>query len=109
MTGDHALPLNLAVSIPQRTRGLLFEEPSGTMLLLAPCNDVHTVGMRHRIDVAFVDGGGRVIEAHRDVGPRRRLRNRRAVAVLERFSTCDTPWLRPGEQLGIVGMEGFES
>ena len=92
----------------QRARGLLFSQPDEAVTLLAPCNDVHTVGMGHPIDVAFVDRGGHVVAAYCDVGPRRRLRDRRAVAVLERFSSCSSPWLQPGEQLGIMGMEGTE-
>lgn len=41
----------------QRLRGLLFRAPlpAGHALRLAPCRAVHTVGMRHDIDVVFVD------------------------------------------------------
>ena len=70
-------------------------------MLLVPCHDIHTVGMGHRLDVAFVDRAGQVIEAHRAVGPLRRLRNSRAEAVVERFASCE-PWFRPGDRIGLV-------
>ncbi len=82
----------LAGSRFAKTRGLLFTRPHDKTLLLMPCKDVHTVGMRHRLDVAFLDAQGRVLQTHQNVGPFRRLRNRRAVAVLERFSTCASAW-----------------
>ena len=99
-------PLALATGAARRGRGLLLARPRDESLLLLPCNDVHTVGMRHRIDVAFVDGAGNVLEAHRDVGSCRRLRHRKAVAVVERFSTCSTPWFSTGDRIGMVRMEG---
>ena len=82
----------LAGSHFAKTRGLLFTRPHDKTLLLMPCNDVHTVGMRHRLDIAFLDMHGRVLQTHQNVGPFRRLRNRHAVAVLERFSTCASAW-----------------
>ena len=82
---------------------LLLSGPSDKALLLVSCNDVHTVGMRHAIDVAFVDRLGRVVEAHRSVGPLRRLRNAKAVAVVERFASCDAPWFAEGDQVVISG------
>ena len=74
--------------------------PSEDALLLAPCRDIHTVGMRRPIDVAFVDKTGRVVEAHRAVGPLRRLRNASAAAVIERFAACG-PWFQPGDRVGL--------
>ena len=82
---------------------LMLSGPSAKALLLVSCNDVHTVGMRHAIDVAFVDRLGRVVEAHRSVGPLRRLRNAKAVAVVERFASCDAPWFAEGDQVVISG------
>lgn len=103
--GGEAAPLKFAVSLASRARGLLGTLPDGDALLLAPCNDVHTLGMRHSLDIAFVDQSGLVLEVHKNVGPRRRLRNRKAVAVLERFSSGDVSWLEPGERLGVVGLQ----
>ena len=97
--------LKLAGRFPARVKGLLRSKPGGVLLLM-PCNDVHTVGMRHAIDVAFVDRLGRVVEAHRSVGPLHRLRNAKAVAVVERFASCDSPWFAKGDQVVISGGRG---
>lgn len=102
-------PLTIASGTAGRLRGLLLTRPHDEMLLLVPCGDVHTAGMRRRLDIAFVDDAGRVIEAHRDVGPMRRLRNRRAAAVLERFSSCSSPWFSEGDQLGVVRIGEVEA
>ena len=67
---------------------------------------MHTAGMRHRLDIAFVDAQGLVLEAHRDVEPCRRLRNKSAEAVVERFSSCATPWFTAGARVGVVCMKG---
>lgn len=97
--------LSMATGAASRMRGLLLSQPGEGTLLLVPCADVHTVGMRKRLDIAFVDDEGRVIESHRDVGPMRRLRNRRAAAVIERFSSCSSPWFAEGDRLGVVRWE----
>ena len=62
-------PLLIAARFRRKAKGLLFSPEHAGALLLAPCNDVHTAGMRHRLDIAFVDAQGLVLEAHRDVGP----------------------------------------
>lgn len=102
-------PLALATSAARRARGLLLAAPGNGALLLVPCSDVHTVGMRRRLDIAFVDEEGRVLEAHRDVGPLRRLRNRRAVAVVERFSSCSSPWFAAGDRLALAHVREVEA
>ena len=57
----------------ERRRGLLGRDgmPRGSALVLTPCNAIHTVGMRFPIDVAFVDGGGRVRRIVRQLLPTR--------------------------------------
>ncbi len=92
--------LSFATGRAQRARGLLYTDPHKGALLLVPCRDIHTVGMRYSIDVAFVDGAGQVVEAHRAVGPLCRLRNARAAAVIERFAACG-PWFQPGDRIGL--------
>ena len=89
------------MSLPARLRGLLLRAPRDGVTVLAPCRDIHTLGMTSAIDVAFADDQGRVIRAFRDVGPGRRLRCPGATAALERFAT-DGPWLRPGDQIEIA-------
>ncbi|MCK9486737.1 MAG: DUF192 domain-containing protein [Dehalococcoidia bacterium] len=61
----------VARSLLARLRGLL-GHPSlapGEGLLLAPCNSVHTVGMRYPIDVLFLDRSGRVARAVHTLTP----------------------------------------
>lgn len=98
--------LTLATRRGHRTRGLLLSGPPGQPLLLMPCSDVHTVGMRYDIDVAFVDRTGLVIESHRSVGPFRRLKNGKAAAVVERFSSQKDPWFCAGDYVMLSGWKG---
>lgn len=90
----------IACTLWQRLRGLFGRDGFTGELLLLPCDDVHTFGMRRAIDVAFLAGGGTVLEVHRSVSPRRRLRCRGAGATLERFAR-DGPWLEPGERVDL--------
>ncbi|HKH40550.1 MAG TPA: DUF192 domain-containing protein [Solirubrobacterales bacterium] len=62
---------------------LLSRERAGAGLLIPGCRSVHTVGMRFRLDLLFLDREGLVIEFCRDVPPGRVFRCRRAAAVLE--------------------------
>ncbi len=58
----------------RRALGLLGRTPlvEGEGLLLRPCKAVHTWGMRYPIDVAFLDGRGRVVASYEGVSPNRR-------------------------------------
>ena len=98
--------MRLAVGFGARVRGLLGAKRSKGIVMLAPCNDVHTFGMADLIDIAFLDEQGRVLESYRAVGPRRRIRCRKAVAVLERFSVNDPPWFSAGERVEMTRKEG---
>jgi uncharacterized membrane protein (UPF0127 family) len=55
----------------RRFRGLLARPPlmRGEGLLLLECRSVHTVGMSQSIDVAFLDGEGRVVRGIAHLGP----------------------------------------
>ena len=86
-----AAPLSLACTARRRVRGLLL-----ALFLF--------FGQALALDIAFVDAGGTVLEAHRAVGSFRRLRNRQAEAVIERFSTCDDPWYEVGDRVGLTSM-----
>ena len=99
-------PMRLAVGFGARVRGLLGAKRSKGIVMLAPCNDVHTFGMAELIDIAFLDEQGRVLESYRAVGPRRRIRCRKAVAVLERFSVNDPPWFSAGERVEMTRKDG---
>jgi uncharacterized membrane protein (UPF0127 family) len=94
-----------ATSFLQRLRGLIGRCPEwlgdGGVLVIAPCSDIHTFGMSHDLDVAFLDASGKVLESYVTVGPHRRIRCAGAVAALERFSpdgkgerACCLSWAR---------------
>lgn len=97
-----AYPVRFALRAPARARGLLARKRFDGALALVPCGDVHTVGMRAPVDVAFIDAGGVVLESHRGVPPCRRLRNRQAAWVLERMSRQDACWPPAGARIGLV-------
>jgi hypothetical protein len=56
-----------------RMRGLLGRPQLAANALqalwLAPCNNVHTIGMRYPLDIVFLDRGGRVLDYCENVSP----------------------------------------
>lgn len=56
-----------------RMRGLLARPAlkSGEGLLISPCRTVHTFGMRHALDLVFLDRHGRVCKLVPDLAPGR--------------------------------------
>lgn len=92
------MKLEVASTMGARLRGLLGRPDFDGVLMLVPCRDIHTFGMRRPIDVAFVAPDGTVLESHRSVPPARRLKNKGAAATLERHAT-DTAWFAPGDRL----------
>lgn len=98
MVSKEGVGIEVASTLFARMKGLFGRDSIDGVLMLVPCNDIHTFCMRHPIDVAFVDSGGVVIESHRGVGPNRRLRNRCARATLERFAE-EGGWFEPGDRL----------
>lgn len=102
--GVPASKLVLATRLTRRLRGLLMSPESDAVLMLAPCRDIHTFGMKYAIDVAFVDECGCVIQSCRDVLPNRRIRNAHASAVLERFAVPRQVWFEEGEHLELGGL-----
>ncbi len=98
--------VKLAGRFADRVRGLLGTKADGATLVLMPCNDVHTWGMSYPIDVAFVSREGEVIATYEDVGPGRRMRCGRAVAVLERCSRCAGAWFAVGDRVSVVRSGG---
>ena len=93
------MKMEIASTVRARLRGLLGRSDYEGVLMLVPCHDIHTFGMRRPLDVAFVTRDGTIIESHRNVPPRRRLHNRQAAATLERFSDGSW-WFRPGDRIG---------
>lgn len=92
----HILHILEARTAWQRLVGLLGRAPlpAATALRLSPCRAVHSVGMRHAIDVVFVDRRGMVCAIRSPLAPWRATYCLRADTVLE---------LRAGEvaRLGI--------
>ena len=89
--------IEIASTLRSRLRGLLGKRATRRPLLITPCQDIHTFGMKKPIDVAFFDKRGCCIYAERKVGRRRRIRQPRAVSVMERFSK-EGPWFSEGER-----------
>ncbi len=84
----------------QRLQGMLLGRGSrpGECLILSPCSDIHTFGMRWPIDVAFVDAQGKVLMVCKRVLPFQRLRCKKASAVVERRAQ-DSPWFSLGDYI----------
>jgi uncharacterized protein len=62
--GDVLASADVARGIRERTQGLLGHRDSGQLtgaLVLRPCRQIHTLGMRFPIDVAFCDREGVVL------------------------------------------------
>ncbi len=95
------MEIELLATWRARVRGLLFRVPDRVIDVLVPCHDVHTFGMRHALDLAFVSREGVIMEVRRNVGPRRRCACRGVAAVAERFARAG-PWLEAGDVLEIV-------
>lgn len=94
--------LRLATNYRQRAIGLLLTDITTDELMLIPCNDIHTLGMRHALDVAFLSSSGEVLEVHYALDPCKRIRNKHAAAVVERFAS-NSPWFQVGDRLMLKG------
>ena len=94
------MKVEIACTIFGRLRGLIGRREFDGVLLLTPCNDVHTFGMSRAIDVAFIAADGLVLESHREVGACRRLRCRPATATLERIAV-EAPWFERGDRVEL--------
>ncbi|MBQ9000583.1 MAG: DUF192 domain-containing protein [Eggerthellaceae bacterium] len=92
--------MEFACTLKSRLRGLLGRGDFVGVLLIVPCHDIHTFGMKRAIDVAFVSSDGLVIESYLAVGPRRRIRCRKAAVTLERYAV-DAPWLEVGDRIEL--------
>ena len=91
-----------ALSFLQRLRGLLARKPSWLgedgVLVIAPCNSIHTFGMKYSIDVAFLDRNGKVLLAKQNFEPKKRLFCKNAVCVLERICSPERQCAFPSGQ-----------
>ncbi len=102
-----ALRVRIAGGLLARARGLLWRpSPSpGGGLLLAGVRMVHGFGLRHPLDLAYLDGQGRVL-ACAVLAPWRISRCSRACHVLElRHGECERSGLMPGRRLQVSIVE----
>lgn len=113
------MKMRIASTWFSRAKGMLTDQQqidSGEVLLLTPCRDIHTIGMRFPIDVAFVDEGGCVRLVYEGLGPGKRLFCESATAVLERMSPIASAsvmlatesWFHVGDQIGIGTLAAME-
>ncbi len=89
--------------------------PAGAALLIPDCRSIHTLGMRFRLDVVFVEIGPHfleIVELHRDVPRRRVVRAARGgVGALELPAGAAQRFLlAPGLSLGhrAAGSHGLQ-
>jgi len=97
--------MRIAASWFSRAKGLLLDEEvpaDDEVLLLAPCRDIHTVGMRYPLDVAFLDESGVVRMTYEGLEPGRRLFCEEAIVVLERPSHPGGSWFSVGQRLELA-------
>lgn len=90
----------ISASVSERMRGMLFRKPDEVTRLLVPCHDIHTFGMRYPLDVAFISKEGDVLEVHRNVRARQRIKRKGASMVAERFSQSGD-WLKAGDRIRL--------
>lgn len=99
--------LHAAFDSAARRTGLLGKDgwPAGEGLVIAPCQAVHTIGMRFAIDVLYVRRDGTVEKVSRAVKPWRLSGAWRAFAVIEvAAGVCDAcaPAMVPGDRVAVV-------
>jgi len=61
VTAFRGVPVEVAGTRAQRRRGLLGRDGLDGVFVIEPCRQVHSVGMRFPIDVAFCARDGRVL------------------------------------------------
>ncbi|MEE8704068.1 MAG: DUF192 domain-containing protein [Olsenella sp.] len=93
-----ALDVRVLAGWDERLVGLLGTDATAGPVLLVGCRSIHTLGMSYPIDVAFVDGAGRVALARRALPPGRLLGCRAARHVLERPAEAGA-WPEAGDVL----------
>ena len=79
------LRVSVANTFLKRLTGLLRHKrlPMDEGLMISPCSNVHTLGMRFPIDVVFLDRMGRVQHVRENLWPWRAAGNKGSEAVLE--------------------------
>ena len=101
--GEVLASLEVAEDMRTRSRGLMGRSSFDGAILLKPAMQVHTLGMRFAIDVAYLDRELRVVDVVTAMRPRRLGRPRfGARAVVEAEAGCFARWnLRVGDELEV--------
>ena len=100
--GEVLAAVEFAATARARRRGLMHRDEFEGALVLRPCRNVHTAGMRFPIDVAFCDADLYVLDIvalrpHRMTLPRWRAR-----AVIEAEAGAFDRWrVRVGDQVEV--------
>jgi|SRR5438105_15925756 len=102
--GDVLATAEVARDARARRRGLLGRDDFDGALVVSPCRNVHTFGMRFPIDVAFCDQTGRVLRTC-SLPPWRVSRIvLRSAFVIEAGAGAFDRWeLRPGDRVELRG------
>jgi uncharacterized protein len=104
--------IELAVDSASRKRGLLGRSglAAGSVLIIAPCNAIHTFFMRFAIDLVFVDRQGVVLKTYRGVRPWRIRLALGAFATLEMAKgAVDRTKVLRGDRLFLGPKRRFEA
>ena len=104
ITRDVLLGHSVAVAADSRSRktGLLKHDrlAPGEGLWIAPCEAVHTFGMKFAIDVVYLSRSKKVLKVRKNMGKRRISLCLRAYSVLELpAGVLDETGTAPGDQL----------
>jgi uncharacterized protein len=99
---------DVADSSAKRRTGLLKHDKlePGSGLWIAPCEAVHSFGMRFAIDLVYLDRKKKVRKVRREMIPRRLSACLAAHSVLELpVGTVDASRTEPGDQLEFEKLE----
>jgi uncharacterized membrane protein (UPF0127 family) len=99
---------DVADSSAKRRTGLLKHDrlEPGSGLWIAPCEAVHSFGMRFAIDLVYLDRKKKVRKVRREMIPRRLSACLTAHSVLELpVGTVDASRTEPGDQLEFEKLE----
>jgi len=93
---------DVAETALSRRRGLLGVDAVEVALVLTPCNWVHSIGMRHALDVAYLDPEGTVLKTQRLAPYRAALPVRGARTVIEAADGSFSRWgVEPGRVIEV--------
>jgi uncharacterized membrane protein (UPF0127 family) len=102
--GDVLTSAEIADSATARRRGLVGRDSVEGAFVLRPCRQVHTIGMKVPLDVAFCDVRGRVLRTCSLVPWRVSRPVWRSAFVVEAAAGAFERWrLEPGDRIEVRG------